>query len=86
MNNKSEYIEAEQGYEIQVGDKILIKSFVSTSVYTVRRVTAKYSFVKYNEHAEGRFPRTYSWGFQSLPKERWNMTEYKVYRKSEQLT
>ena len=52
--------EAEAGYEIQVGDIIQIESFVKTSHHKVHRVTPKRAYMRWNDVAEGIFPRIYT--------------------------
>ena len=76
--NKAEY-----GYEIQVGDIIQIDHrWGPKHVYDVHRVTHKYAFVKWNDHAEGKFPRIFKkYGFTVLPREKYNTTDYTVYIK-----
>lgn len=72
--------EAPDKYEIQVGDTITADArFLNiTHKWIVHRVTKNYAFVKYNEKAEGKFPRVYGWAFKPYPKDTWNTTDYKV--------
>jgi hypothetical protein len=76
-------IELPYGLHLEVGDVIIAEHPLATHKFTVSRVTAKFAFVKYNdhEHAEGKFPRIYTYsGFQVLPRDMWDRTSYKVYR------
>lgn len=49
--------EAVEGYEIKVGDRIRSKSWLRETEWEVYRVTPKRAYIKYNEVAEGKFPR-----------------------------
>lgn len=69
------------GETIQVGDVIESKSVIGTRKFEVHRITKRYAFVRYNDVAEGKYPVIYNrFGFQPLPKARWNMVDYAVYR------
>lgn len=69
------------GYELKVGDKILINNrLTKPTAYTVHRVTKNYAFVMWNDIAEGKFPRVVDWRFQSLPRHQFNMNTYEVIR------
>lgn len=69
----------DNGYEIQVGDKIKVtnRGFKS-SIYTVHRVTKKFAFVFVNEKAVVKFPRVYDYRFQTLPRNLWDTNDYEV--------
>lgn len=83
ITESTKYILAENGYEINVGDKIKVVTAFTKYIYTVHRVTPKFAFVKHNGKAEGKYPRIYDRYFMALPKEKWNMTEYIVYKMAE---
>jgi hypothetical protein len=76
------FIRAGEGYEIRVGDYILIKSMLDKGYrsFRVHRVTAKFAFCKYNDVAEGKFPRVFTrYGFHPSPRtEKFQTTEYVV--------
>jgi len=68
------------GYEIQVGDLIVADNGVlGKTKHLVTRVTPKYSFVKWNEVVEGKFPRKYN-GFFFLFIPYSQMANDKLYR------
>ncbi len=71
--------EAKYGYLIQVGDIIKSIGPMASNEWKVHRVTPKFAYVKYNDIAEGKFPRVYGFAFQSLPKQQWRTTSYKVF-------
>ena len=82
------FTRAPYGHEIQVGDYILRKSMLDAGFrsYRVHRVTPKFAFIRYNEHAEGKFPRTYTeYGFREVPcLDKFPTTEFVVgFSKSE---
>jgi len=67
-------------YEIKVGDIITADSSFGRNKYVVHRLSKKYSYVKFNDVAEGKFPRIYNrFGFARLPRDKWNTTVYTVY-------
>lgn len=68
----------EDGYELQIGDKIICKHTFGNNVHIVTRVTKKYAFVQYSDIAEGKFPRIVDFWFQSLPKQTWNTKTYSI--------
>lgn len=68
---------ANKGYEIQVGD-VIKSSGLTTHLFKVHRVTKKFAFVRYNEIAEGKFPRIYGYAFEPYPRQKWNMTNYEI--------
>lgn len=71
---------ATDGYEIKVGDIIKTEHVFGKKTYSVHRVTKKYAFVKYNDVAEGKFPRIYdSFWFSSLPRQAYNTTKYSLF-------
>jgi hypothetical protein len=71
----------EEGAELQVGDYIKHDTPYRVAWSPIHRVTAKYAFVKYNDMAEGKFPRVYrSFTFVPLPRQRWDDSNYKPYR------
>jgi len=72
--------ELDENETLQVGDVIIASNAFGTNKHIVFDVTKKYAKVKNNEVSIGRYPSTYKWDFQRLPKERWNMTRYKVFR------
>jgi hypothetical protein len=74
---------AEYGYKIQVGNIIEINNGWGPKLnYEVHRVTLKYAYVKWNDTAEGKFPRIFKhYGFQPLPREKYHTTGYTVYIK-----
>jgi hypothetical protein len=76
-------VKVEDGHEIQVGDVVVSSDrFYGTTKKPVTRVTKKYAFVKYSDGAEGKFHRVYnSFGFESLPRHKWNTIDYTVYTK-----
>lgn len=69
------------GTELQVGDIIVARNAFGVQKYTVHRVTPKFAFVRWNAVAEGRFPRTFSYKFGTLPRQKWSLTHYEVFRK-----
>lgn len=67
---------ATDGYELKVGDIITCSYGWQRHV---TRVTKKYAIVKWNDVAEGKFPRIYDeYRFASLPRAKWPMARYKV--------
>jgi hypothetical protein len=69
---------------IEVGDVIKSCNALCKNTYEVHRVTEKFCFIKFNEKAEGKFSRIYTdLMFSILPRERFSMTTYTVYRKVE---
>jgi len=75
------YNEAPDKYVLNVGDTILRKGPLDNGfkAYVVSRVTPKFAFIKYNDVAEAKFPRTYSrFHFKSLPEGKWCTTQFKV--------
>ena len=71
------------GEEIQVGDYIRAEhmGIGGKSHYKVHRVTKRYAFVRYNDVAEGKYPRVYvELGFVSLPRQQWCTTTYSAWR------
>jgi hypothetical protein len=70
---------APDGYLIQVGDVIRAEHALGTSNFRVHRVTKNYAFVRFNEIAEGKFPRQYGFGFGRRPREIWQTTNYIVF-------
>ena len=65
-------------YALQVGDVIVSNHPQRLNRYVVHRVTNKYAFVKYNDVAEGKFPRVVDHRFQSLPRQQWSQTTYYI--------
>jgi hypothetical protein len=79
---KEEYVLAEDGYEIQVGDIIQKDSAFGVSRKVVTRVTPKFAFYPNNEVSESKFKRIYStFGWGSLPRPTYPMVRYKLFRK-----
>lgn len=76
MNTNS----VEDGYELQLGDVIIAKHALGKNRHVVTRVTKKYAFVKFNDVAEGKFPRIFDFHFESLPRQQWNTVHYTVER------
>lgn len=76
---------APERHFIQVGDVIQIDTGLGVPTnYKVHRVTKHYAFVKWNEKAEGKFPRIYnSFNFCVLPRPKWNTTKYQVLIKEQ---
>ena len=73
------YREAEEGHQINIGDVIVNENSFGKTSYTVERTTKCFAFVRYNEVAEGKFPREYrSFGFRSLPRKMWSTSRYRV--------
>lgn len=68
------------GDELQIGDVIVSKTGFGTQRRSVHRVTKKYAFVKYNDVAEGKYPRKYDMYFESLPRHQYSMVSYNVER------
>ena len=70
-----------EGEQIEFNDRIKVETALGVQWQTVTRVTRKFAFVRYNEHAEGKFPREYnSFGFCSLPKPKWSTNQYSAWR------
>jgi hypothetical protein len=70
---------AEDGYVIKPGDFIESKDFMGVRRYAVHRVTKTFALVRWNEKAEGKFPRVYkSFGYTLLPYRRWNTATFRV--------
>lgn len=69
------------GHEIKIGDVIVQKHCFGNNKWAVHRVTKRYSFVWYNDISEGKFPRKYSFGFSSLPRQKHSMASYEVWTK-----
>lgn len=79
---KEEYVLAEDGYEIQVGDIIQKESAFGITNKVVNRVTDKFAFYRNNEVSESKFKRKYStFGWGSLPRPTYAMVHYRVFRK-----
>lgn len=73
----------EDGEELQVGDRIKRDSRGIGGTYweTVHRVTKVFAFVRYNEHAEGKYRRKYQdFGFGPVPRPKWSRTQYSAWR------
>lgn len=68
------------GEQVEVGDIIIHTHTFGSAHYTVHRVTPKYAYVRFNDVAEGKFPRVVGFGFTSLPRAQWPLTEYKACR------
>jgi hypothetical protein len=69
------------GAQIEVGDRILHDASLGKSWHTVHRVTPKFAFVKYNDVAEGKYPRLLSYfGWGPRPKILWDTTQYSAWR------
>lgn len=66
------------GYELQIGDTIVSKHTFGNNKHTVIRVTKKYAFVKYNDVAEGKYPRVFNMYFEALPRSRWGTILYSI--------
>jgi hypothetical protein len=69
-------------YELQVGDIIVAKHAFGNNRHTVIRVTKRYAFVKYNDVAEGKYPRIFDFHFDSLPRQKWSTTRYSIEKAS----
>ena len=66
---------------IEVGDLIKVETDLGTRWDTVHRVSKKYAFVLYNEHAEGKYRRAYSdFGFRPIPRQTWLPNKYSAWR------
>lgn len=81
-----EYIKLKENDTVEVGDVIRTEHAFGGNRFKVHRVTKKYSFAMFNEIAEGRFPRVYGFGFSSLPRQKWNTTNYEILRHINQQT
>lgn len=75
-------IKLEEGQELQVGDKVRVDTRMSKYTLTVTRLTKTMAIAIHpdNDKAVWRFPRTYDWNFENLPREKWNTCTYTVYR------
>ena len=72
----------QNGDKIKVGDIITSIHAFGGNIFIVKRITKRYSFATIDGLShEHKFPIEYSWGFQTLPRTRWNTTVYTVYRK-----
>ena len=83
---KVKWVKQPDGYEIQPGDYILVKTMLDEKFrpYKVTRVTAKYSFVRWNDVAEGKYPRVWKeFSFESFPRSNYPTTRYLVAKKVE---
>lgn len=70
-----------EGAELQVGDYVKHDTPYRVAWFPIHRVTAKYAFAKYNDTAEGKFPRVYqSSTFTTLPRQIWSTNDFKPYR------
>ena len=79
---EKKYVLAENGYEIQIGDIIQIDNPFGTRNKEVTRVTEKFAYYPNNEVSESKFKRIYSsFGWGSLPREKYPMNHYKVFKK-----
>ncbi len=66
---------------LEIGDLITHQHAFGKNTWEVFKVTPKFAFVHYNERALGKYPRTFSFRFSSLPRIKWDTTDYTVYRK-----
>lgn len=67
-----------EGYQIQVGDKIKFESgCFGEQTFTVHRATKCFAFVRYNDVAEGKFRREYrSFGFAPIGHNHYSRTRF----------
>ena len=73
---------------LEVGDRIKVehRGIGGTHWETVVRVSKAYAFVRYNEHAEGKYRREYKdLYFEPLPRSAWKTTNYSAWRPVEQV-
>ena len=68
---------ADFGYVIQPGD-VIEANFLGTRRHEVRRVTKTMAFVRWNDVAEGKFPRVFDLHFSVIPRPRYNTITYRV--------
>lgn len=69
------------GESIEVGDRIRPKHGLGENWFTVTRVGKKYAFAKVNDVAETKVNRVYKeFGFSTLPRQKWQTTQYTVWR------
>lgn len=71
----------EHGETVEVGDVIVGTHMLGHNRHKVHRVTKRFAVVWFNDTTEGRYPRVFSdYGFQSLPRDRYCTTRYRVHR------
>lgn len=68
------------GEALAPDDIVVTSNIWCTTACRVTRVTKTLAITKINNIAEHKYPITYSYGFQNLPKERFNTTNAVVYR------
>ena len=70
------------GELIEVGDRIKCEHRgYGVDWRTVTRVTPKFAFTRNNEHAETKYQReANTFWFQSIPRQKWSMTDYSAWR------
>lgn len=66
------------GYELQVGDVVMVKNWIKMSYYTITSTTKKYATSQQDGY-KIRFPIEYNQQFKALPREKWDTNEYAVY-------
>jgi hypothetical protein len=74
------YRELKENEQLQIDDIVVHLSCFGNSKFPVHRLTGKHAWVKYNENCQGKYPLIYDRYFCSLPKQRYSMVQYKVYR------
>ncbi len=66
---------------LQIGDVVIENHPLGGKrKYTITRRTAQFSFAKAREDYEVKYPGIFESYFQSLPRAKWNQTDYSVYR------
>lgn len=76
----NDYKKLKIGDILEKNDIVYRENWASLGAYKVVRVTKTLAFIKFNSHSESKLPRLFSYGFQTLPKDRYNMTKYEVFR------
>lgn len=77
-----EIAEVKDGYELKIGDMVIIDNPWVKRTYKIHRVTKIYAFAKCNNVSEVKFPKIYnSFHFSSIPRNTWDTNSYRVVSK-----
>lgn len=73
------FIKQNIGYNLCVGDIIIVKHAYGQNRYDITILSKKFAFAKVSEQHEAKFPLEYNISFQVLPKQRYHNHEYLIY-------
>lgn len=74
------------GEEFRVGDCVRVKNALRVKNYRVKRLTAAFAYIRYNDACEGRFRRVIPQHLKPLGTDAWCTTEYTPYRPIDPVT